>query len=70
MMKPDPARTLRELAEARFPVVAKELTAGGAVPLEEGAAWARAQGVRSLAVDLADLDPDFTGLVSLRASGG
>jgi hypothetical protein len=49
--------------------VAKELTAAGAVPLEEGAAWARARGVRSLAVDLADLDPDFTGLVSLRASG-
>jgi hypothetical protein len=69
MMKPDPARTLRELKAARFPVVAKELTAGGAVALEAGAAWAREQGASSLAVDLADLDVDFTGLVTLRAAG-
>ncbi len=69
MMKPDPARTLRELAVARFPVAAKEITAGGAVPLEEAARWARAQGAATLAVDLADLDADFAGLVALRAAG-
>src|SRR6185436_17926747 len=59
MMKPDPARTLRELAVTRIPVIAKELTAGGAVPLAEGAAWARSHGAVGLAIDLADLDPDF-----------
>src|SRR5262249_25518362 len=67
MMKPDPARTLRELAVAGFPVAAKELTAGGALPLADSAAWVRARGVGSLAVDLAGLDPEFRGLAGLRA---
>ncbi len=67
MMKPDPALTLREVAAAGFPVVGKELTAGGAVPLAEGAAWARAHGAAGVAADLADLDPEFAGLAGLRA---
>ena len=66
MMKPDPARTLRELSATSIPVIAKELTAGGAVPLPEGAAWARGHGAAGLAVDLADLDPDLGGLTGLR----
>jgi hypothetical protein len=66
MMKPDPARTLRELAATRIPVIAKELTAGGAVPLAEGAAWARGHGASGIAVDLADLDADLGGLAGLR----
>jgi hypothetical protein len=68
MMKPDPERVLRELAVARVPVVAKELTAGGTVPLAEGAAWARARGAAGVAVDLADLGPELEGLVELRAA--
>jgi hypothetical protein len=70
MMKPDPARTLREISSARFPVVAKELTAGGAVSLADGAAYARANGAAGLSVDLADLDPEWTGLERLAESTG
>ncbi|HTO92077.1 MAG TPA: hypothetical protein VMJ70_13170 [Candidatus Sulfotelmatobacter sp.] len=70
MMKPDPARTLREIAAARFPLVAKELTAGGANPLAVGAAYARAHGAQGLAIDLADLDPDMGGLTALGEAGG
>lgn len=66
MMKPDPESTLRELGASRIPVIGKELTAGGAVPLAEGAAWARAQGAAGIAADLADLDPDLNGLAALR----
>ena len=66
MMKPDPERTQRELAVTKIPVIAKELTAGGAVPLATGAAWARAHGARGVAVDLADLDADLAGLAAAR----
>jgi len=66
MMKPDPARTLRELEVTRVPVIAKELTAGGAVPLAEGAAWARGHGAAGLAVDLADLGGGLDELAALR----
>ena len=41
MMKPDPESTLRELGACRFPVVGKELTAGGSVPLASGMVMAR-----------------------------
>jgi len=68
MMKPDPARTLRELEAASFPVIAKELTAGGAVPLAAGAAYARSKGASGLAVDLADLDREFAELSALKAT--
>lgn len=68
MMKPDPARTLRELASAPFPVLAKELTAGGAVPLEAGAAYARSKGASGVVVDLADLDRDLAALSTLKVS--
>jgi len=66
MMKPDAESTLRELGASRIPVIAKELTAGGAIDLAEGAAWARAHGARGIVADLADLDPDLNGLAALR----
>jgi hypothetical protein len=37
-------------------VLAKELRAGGTVPLAEGAAYARARGARGLVPDLVDLE--------------
>jgi len=68
MMKPDPERTLRELAVTSIPVIAKELTAGGTVPIAEGAAWARAHGARGVAFDLVDLDSELRGLAEARGA--
>lgn len=67
MMKPTPARVLEELAISDVPVLAKELTAGGTVPLDEAAAWARKHALAGLVVDLADVNGDARALATLRA---
>jgi len=56
LMKPTPAELLAELARTEVPVLAKELRAGGTVPLAEGARYAREHGARGLVTDLIDLD--------------
>lgn len=55
-MLPDPARVLAELEASKVPVIACELRAGGMVPLEEGAAYARHKGAWGLCAELVDLD--------------
>jgi len=55
LMKPSPAEVLAELARARVPVLAKELTAGGVVPLADGARFAREHGASGVVVDLGEL---------------
>jgi hypothetical protein len=67
MMKPTPARVLEEVAISDVPVLAKELTAGGTIPLDEAAAWARERAVAGLVVDLADVTGDARALAALRA---
>ncbi|TMQ70353.1 MAG: hypothetical protein E6K81_12830 [Candidatus Eisenbacteria bacterium] len=65
MMKPDVAAVLAELRAAEFPVLAKELRAGGSVRLGEGARFARergAYGVVADLVDVEDLTPEFKAL--------
>ncbi len=66
-MKPDPDTVIAAIQRSSIPVVATELRAGGTVGLAEGAAWAREQGVQSLAPDLAEMD-DVA--VELRALAG
>jgi hypothetical protein len=67
MMKPDAASTLAALAAASFPVLAKELRAGGSCSLEEGARYARAHGAAGVLADLVDLEDGVNGLARLRA---
>jgi hypothetical protein len=55
LMKPSAGELLAELRRARVPVVAKELTAGGAVPLEAGARFAREHGAAGNVADLGEL---------------
>jgi hypothetical protein len=55
LMKPTPARVLAALRESAVPVLAKCVTAGGAVSPAEGAAFARAHGARGVVVDLDEL---------------
>jgi hypothetical protein len=66
-MKPTPEATLAELARAEFPVIAKELRAGGAASLEEGARFARAGGASAVIADLVDLDGGCADLSRLRS---
>jgi hypothetical protein len=66
-MKPTPEQTLAELRAASFPVFAKELRAGGAVSLGDGARFARASGASGVIADLVDLDDGFAELGRLRA---
>jgi hypothetical protein len=65
-MKPDPAAVLAALARGSVPVVAKELCAGGTVPLDEGVAFARAHGAHGVAIDLGDLEDVGSDLRRLR----
>lgn len=65
MMKPTPSKTLEELSIAEFPVLAKEVTAGGTVALEEGARWALEHGASGVVADLADVDGDAGVLAAL-----
>jgi hypothetical protein len=66
MMKPDPIATLAELGAARFPVLAKELRAGGAHTLESGAAFARRHGATGVVADLVDLESGIEEIAPLR----
>lgn len=56
MMKPSPAAVIEALARTEITVLAKELRAGGAVPLLEGASYALAHGARGLVPDLVDIE--------------
>jgi hypothetical protein len=67
MMKPTPGQVLAELRAADVPVVAKEIAAGGAVGLEEGARFARAHGARGVVVDLVDVGEEAGVLRGLAA---
>ncbi len=66
MMKPDVETVLDELRRRDVPVLARELSAGGLVPLAEGARYALAHGAAGLAPDLVDIDDvasDLKGLL-------
>ncbi len=56
MMKPTPQAVEAELARTEIAVLAKELRAGGAVPLIEGARYALAKGAKGLVPDLVDVE--------------
>ena len=66
LMKPSVDEVLAELRRAPVPVLAKELRAGGAVSLAEGARFAREHGAHGLVVDIGDLDDVDAGLRALR----
>ena len=66
-MRPSRETVLAEIAMSRIPVVATDLRGDGRIPLAEGAAYARAQGVHGLVVDVAD---SAETAVELRALGG
>ena len=55
-MRPDPAHVLAALKRPGIPVLATELSAGGTVPLGEGAAFAGEQGAWGLVPELIELD--------------
>ena len=67
-MMPDAARVLAEIQASPVKVIACELRAGGMVPLEEGAAWARQHGVWGVCAELVDLDDVPKELKALVAS--
>jgi len=56
MMKPTPAAVEAELRRTEIPVLAKELRAGGAVSLVEGARYALEHGAKGLVPDLVDVE--------------
>jgi hypothetical protein len=66
LMKPTPEELLDELRRTEIPVLAKELRAGGTVPLAEGASYARAAGAKGLVCDLIDLEDLGSELRALR----
>lgn len=66
LMKPSPQELLDELRRTEVPVLAKELRAGGTVPLAEGASYARAAGAKGLVADLIDLEDLGSELRTLR----
>ena len=66
LMKPTPEEVLDELRRTEIPVLAKELRAGGTVPLAEGASYARAAGAKGLVADLIDLEDLGSELRALR----
>ena len=56
MMKPSPAELLEELRTTKIPVIARELRAGGIVPLADGVRYALEHRAHGVAPDLVDLD--------------
>lgn len=56
MMKPTPEAVEAELARTQIPVLAKELRAGGAVSLVDGAHYAIEKGAKGLVPDLVDVE--------------
>lgn len=67
MMKPSPEAAVAAVRVSPFPVLAKEVRAGGAVALAEGAAWARGHGATGVLADLVDLEDGVSGLAGARA---
>ena len=65
MMKPTPSRALEEIAIADFPVLAKEITAGGTLDLNASGAYALEKGASGLVVDLADIGGEMSRLTGL-----
>ncbi len=65
MMKPTPSVVLQELAITDIPVLGKELTAGGTLPLVASAAYARTHGAQGAVVDLGDVGGDAALLAQL-----
>ena len=55
-MMPDAERVLREIRASQVKVIASELRAGGLVPLEEGAAYARRHGAWGVCPELVEMD--------------
>lgn len=68
-MRPDPAHVLAALKRPGIPVLATDLCAGGTVPLEEAAAFAREQGAWGLVPELIELDDVAGELRRLAARG-
>lgn len=66
LMKPTAAEVVEEIRRSPVPVLAKELRAGGTVPLAEGAAFARASGAHGLVPDFVDLEDLGSELRALR----
>jgi hypothetical protein len=62
MMKPTPEAVIEQLHRTEILVMAKEVCAGGSVPIEEGVRYARLQGARGIVADLVDLDDVGAGL--------
>jgi hypothetical protein len=56
LAKPSPAETWDEIARAAVPVIAKELRAGGVVPLSQAARFAVERGAYGLAPDLTEIE--------------
>jgi len=67
LMKPDPEALLAELRAARVPVLAKEVRAGGTVPLLEGARFALDHGAHGVVADLVDLEDLTAEMRALKA---
>ena len=55
-MMPDAERVLREIRASKAKVIASELRAGGLVPLEEGATYARRHGAWGVCPELVEMD--------------
>jgi len=55
-MMPNAERTLAEIRSTKFKVIACELRAGGLVPLDEGAAYARRHGAWGVCPELVEMD--------------
>jgi hypothetical protein len=70
LMKPSPGDALAELFAAEFPVLAKQVRAGGAIALADGARFAMERGAAGIAVDLADLEDAGSELATLRGIVG
>jgi len=70
LMKPTPGDALAELFAAEVPVLAKQVRAGGAIALAEGARFAIDRGASGVAADLADLDDLATEIAALRSIVG
>ena len=70
MMKPSPGELLAEQKATAVPVLAKEVTAGGTVGLEDGARFALAHGAQGVVADLMDVAGRDDALRALAAVAG
>jgi len=70
-MMPDAARVLAEIQSSSVKVIASELRAGGLVPIEDGATYARRHGAWGVCAELVDMDDvpkELKGLAPLVAA--